>query len=250
MKDYRTLYRGLRTLFWVEIVGMIGTFAVAIATVAMVVAEVMQDPYFRNSLKQPELSMPNMLPVILWSGVLVLAIAVTHFLLGKAEKRYTVTGVLMLLSVILTGVCSSVEAGYLMSLTPEIITLLSLPLAGLSLAQFCMEIGAHRHALAGVDDKLAKRWRVLRILFLLAIPAVALSALLMALGALLENPMLLFTAIPLVFLIPGGVIALSVLRYVYLYKTGTRFKRMIDQQETEESTDEERTDIHRTREND
>ena len=239
MKDYRTLHRGLRALFWVEIIGLIGTFVASIATVAAAVAEVMRNPHFGNSLYQPDLSALNVLPIAVWSLVLALAYVIIHFYLGRTERRYTVTGVLLLLYGACSVPFSFSGTEFLLNQRPAVFLLLECAFFALSIAYFCMQIAAHRHALAGVDDKLAKHWRVLRILFLLAIPAVALIALLMALGARLENPMLLFTAVPLVFLILGGMIALCVLRYVYLYKTGTRFKRMIDQKEIEGTTNEE-----------
>jgi len=234
MKDYRTLHRGLRAMFWAEIGGMIGSFLLAIVLVAVLMLSPVRDDG-RIQDRVYDLIEVVLTVSVCWSGLLVLTGAGIRFALCREEKRYGVSGILQLLTGAFSIAIPFGGMSFFVELTGVGALVLEAIAFAVSLLYLCMEIAAHRRVLAGVDDSLAKKWRVLRILLLCGPVAVVLLMALMVLAMQSVNPMLPVAAVPPFLLLPAGMIVLYVLRYVYLYKTGSRFKAAAQVPGTEEN---------------
>lgn len=152
------------------------------------------------------------IPGMILQALTVLAYVIILLQLSKLEPRYQTAAVCYLLgsgaTILLNLFTGGENAGWTL--------LITIPAAIMSMVAKYNEFNAHSEVLVGVDSDLCYQWSLLWKWYIGCYAAILGSVLLIAIAALLGALVMLAAAI--------GIVVVSILEMVYLYKTANRFR--------------------------
>jgi len=224
MNQNRILYRGFRTLFWVGMANLI-------AQIVLTVIELIQSVYYSLAAAQnPEelvFYVPAVPPEWIISGLMLIAYVAIFFSMARVSKRYVGAAILQLLVTVAASLYGGELAAAVLYSVAAVPTLYLFTLAGaivVAILQVYFEYTAHRDVLTGVDDRLARGWHRLWVWSLICYMTVIGCIVLLSLGMMLNLYAMNSILVLAVFAAALGVLAIGIIRWVLLYKSGSRFK--------------------------